>query len=155
MRLCVLKKKIKSLSQTQVKKKLITTSVKQEPDFYYETGFQQNMNNALDFQPMKAELKKESDCADVVMCDKEDDHAWNLKLEGDDPEMAGCGVDGGLRERLKEELTIPDPKGNLNTVFFNHANNSYVCCCDSFFETFEYFKFCSVIFFLFNPRVIP
>ena len=56
---------------------------------------------------------------DVVMYDKEDNQAFNLKLEEGKPEMTGCGVDGGLRARLKEEeLTIPGPKGNLNTDFF-------------------------------------
>ena len=90
---------------------VIPTSLKQEPEYDCETSFEQNMNNVLDYQILKAEPKDGSDGSDVVMCDG--DEALEVKLESEDPETAGCGVDGSLRGKFKEEETSQDPNGNL------------------------------------------
>ena len=50
------------------------------------------------------------------MHDSDIDEALTVKFEAGDPEMAGCGVDGSLRGRLKEEETSLDSNGNLDTV---------------------------------------
>ena len=95
----------------------IPASVKQEPESDCETN-EENTNNVLDYQVMKAEPKDCSDDSDSAMLDSDEDEASKVKVEAGDPKMGSRGVDGGLRGRLKEEETSPDPNGNLNTFLF-------------------------------------
>ena len=94
----------------------IPVLVKKEPDSDCETD-EENRNNILDYRVIKAEVKYSSDGSDAAMYDSDGDKEFKVKLEMGDHEMGGCGVDGGLRGRLKQE-TNPDYSGKLNTVFF-------------------------------------
>ena len=85
----------------------IPTSVKEEPESDCETG-EENTNNVLDYQVIKAELK---DGSDAAMYDCDDDEVWKVAFKEGDSEMVCRGVDGSLKGRLKEE-TSPDPNGN-------------------------------------------
>ena len=96
---------------------IMPTLVKEEPESDYETN-EENTNNILDCQVMKAEPKNCSDDSDAAMHHSDEDEGLKVKLEAGDPEKDGRGVDGGLRGRLKEEETSPDPNGNLNNFFF-------------------------------------
>ena len=58
------------------------------------------------------------DLHDKEMLHSEEDGTF--KLEAGDPEAAGLGVDGGLRGRLTEEETSPQPKGNSKIAHFVH-----------------------------------
>ena len=96
-------------------KMFISASVKQEPKSDSETD-EENMNNVLDYQVIKAESKDESDVSDAAVYNNEDDEALKIKFEAGDPETVGHGVDYGFGKRLKEEETSLDSNGNLDTV---------------------------------------
>ena len=101
----------------------VQITVKEEPELIEEIDFKQNINNALDYQAVKAEWKDGSDGSDVAMCERESKQMFNFKTEAGDPEMAGRGVDGCLMLRLKEEETSPDPNGNFFFFFKSALNN--------------------------------
>ena len=87
---------------------LKSTEIKIEPQCEHKLKME-DLKNVL----VKPEFQ---DVCHTEMRLGEYNQAINIKLEAGDPEAAGRGVDGGLRGRLKEEETSPDPEGNLNTV---------------------------------------
>ena len=77
---------IKDAAQNSSGNSLIPASVKQEPKSDSETD-EENMNNVLDYQVIKAQLKNDSDCTDAVMRDSDIDEDLVVKFEVGDPRL--------------------------------------------------------------------